>query len=449
MNYKKITSAVVGFLLLIMLVSCDALLDTAPQQSISEEEALTTPGNVRAALIGAYSLHRASTQYGGRYMFLPDLLADDGDVNWTGTFFQPREVFDKTISPDNSFTQSVWTGSYNTINRANNVLAALDVLDTAESVRVEGEALFLRGVAHFELVRVFGRAYNDGDPTQNPGVPIVTEPTRGIGDDAQIPRATVEQVYQQVISDLETARNQLPATNGIFATTYAASGMLARVHLMRGDYQNAALEANRVIESERFSLMSSFEEVFNRETSPEEHVYATRVTAQDGAHEMRLFYASSDFGGRADIDILDQHLQRYEDGDERADFFYTGGGALRTQKWQTFTNIPIIRLSEMYLIRAESNLKEGSALGDSPINDLNRVRNRAGLDDFDGDLSPQVIFDERRVELAFEGHLLHDKKRKGESVGNIPFDANQLVYPIPLRELEVNPNLVPNPGYGQ
>ncbi len=449
MNYKKITSAVFGFLLLIMLVSCDALLDTDPQQSISEEEALTTPGNVRAALIGAYSLHRASTQYGGRYMFLPDLLADDGDINWTGTFFQPREVFDKTISPDNSFTQSVWTGSYNTINRANNVLDALDVLDAAESVRVEGEALFLRGLAHFELVRVFGRAYNDGDPTQNPGVPIVTAPTRGIGDDAQIPRATVEQVYQQVISDLEDARDQLPATNGIFATTYAASGMLARVHLMRGDYENAAIEANRVIESERFSLMPSFEEAFNQETSPVEHIYATRVTVQDGAHEMRLYYASSDFGGRADIDILDQHLERYEDGDERADFFYSGGGALRTQKWSTFTNIPIIRLSEMYLIRAESNLREGSSLGDSPINDLNRVRNRAGLDDFDDDLSLQVILDERRVELAFEGHLLHDKKRNGESVGSIPFDANQLVYPIPLRELEVNPNLEPNPGYGQ
>lgn len=434
-----------GFLTL----SCDSLLDVDPQQSIDESDALSTPGNVQAALVGAYSNHRAASQYGGRYMMLPDLLADDGDVAWTGTFFQPREVFDKVISTDNSYTQSVWVGSYNTINRANNVLSALDVLDEQDRVRVEAEARFLRAAAHFELVRVFARAYNDGNPTQNPGVPIVLTPTRGIDDSSLLPRATVEEVYQAVLADFTFAKDNLPEANGVFANTFVASAMLSRVHLMRGEYAQSAAEATRVINSGRFSLMSTFAGAFNNEGNVAETVYGLVVTPQDGANELNLFYASSDFNGRGDIDILNQHMARYEEGDARAAFFYTGGGARRTAKWQTFTNIPAIRLAELYLTRAEANLRVGTSTGDTPANDLNRIRERAGLSPLSvSDVTVDVILAERRIELAFEGHLLHDLKRTGRSVGAIPFNANQLVYPIPQRELEVNPNLAQNPGYG-
>ncbi|AXI99515.1 SusD family protein [Cyclonatronum proteinivorum] len=442
-----LTLAVVlaGFLML----SCDALLDVDPQQSIDESDALSTPGNVQAALVGAYSIHRAASQYGGRYQMLPDLLADDGDIAWTGTFFQPREVFDKIISTDNSYTQSVWVGSYNTINRANNVLSALDVLDEQDRVRVEAEARFLRAAAHFELVRVFGRAYNDGNPSENPGVPIVLTPTRGIDESSQLPRASVEDVYQAVISDFTFAKNNLPEVNGVFANTFVASAMLSRVHLMRGEYAQAATEATRVIDSGRFSLMNTFAEAFNNEGNVSETVYGLIVTPQDGSNELNLFYASSNFNGRGDIDILDQHMARYEADDERADFFYTGGGALRTAKWQTFTNIPTIRLAELYLTRAEANLRAGTTTGDSPANDLNLIRERAGLAALDAaDVTVDAVLQERRLELAFEGHLLHDLKRTGRSVGDLPFDANQLIFPIPQREMEVNPNLVQNPGYG-
>lgn len=450
MNFMKTAALTTSLLLLaLMLASCDGLLDTDPQQSIGEDEALNTPGNVQAALIGAYSQHRAVTQYGGDYQFLTDLLATDTDMNWSGTFFQPREVFDKDIAPDNSYTQGVWTGSYNTINRANNVLSALDILNEAEAQRTEAEARFLRGAALFELVRVFAKAYNDGDPAANPGVPVPLEPTRGIDEGSQLPRASVEEVYNQAIADLSFARDNLPETNGLFADTYAASGMLSRVYLMQAQYEEAAAEASRVIESGSYSLMATFSEVFNNESAPAEFVYATVNTTQDNANDLNLFYASSGFDGRGDIDILDAHLQRYEDGDERADFFYDGGGARRTAKWQTLAaDIPVIRLAELYLTRAEANFRTGASLGASPLEDVNTIRARAGLDALD-ELTLDDILNERRLELSFEGHLLYDLKRTEQNITeDLPFDANALVYPIPQREMEVNPNLEQNPGYG-
>ncbi|MFW6348019.1 MAG: RagB/SusD family nutrient uptake outer membrane protein [Cyclonatronaceae bacterium] len=436
-------------LLALLLVSCDGILDTDPQQSIGEDEALNTPGNVQAALVGAYSQHRAVTQYGGDYQFLTDLLASDTDLEWSGTFFQPREVFDKDIATDNSYTQGVWSGSYNTINRANNVLSALDILNESEAQRVEAEARFLRGAAFFELVRVFGKAYNDGDPASNPGVPLPLEPTRGIDEGSQLARSSVEEVYTQVIADLSFARDNLPASNGAFADTYAASALLSRVFLMQADYPAAAEEANTVIESGNYSLMPSFEEVFNNDSAPAEFVYATVNTTQDNANDLNLFYASSDFDGRGDIDILDAHLERYEAGDERADFFYDGGGARRTSKWQNLqADIPVVRLAELHLTRAEANFRTGSSLGAAPLEDINALRARVGLDALD-DLTLDDILNERRLELSFEGHLLYDLKRTEQNITEeLPFDADALVYPIPQREMEVNPNLVQNPGYG-
>lgn len=450
MTFKKI-AAITSILLLLALIfaSCNSLLDTDPQQSVGEDEALNTPGNVQAALVGAYSQHRSVTQYGGRYQLLTDLLATDGDMTWTGTFFPPREIFDKNIPRDNSYTQSVWTGSYVTINRVNNVLSALEVLDEAQAQRTEAEARFLRGAAFFELVRVFGKAYNDGDPNVNPGVPIVLEPTRGIDEDDARPRASVEEVYAQAIADLTHARDNLPESNGIFADTFAASALLSRVYLMQAEYEASATEANRVIESGNYSLAGSFEDAFNNESAPAEYVYAVVNTSQDNANDLNLFYASTAFDGRGDVDIEDLHLDRYEDGDTRADFFYEGGGALRTAKWQNLTaDIPVVRLAELHLNRAEANFKTGSTLGATPLEDINAIRARAGLDALD-ELTLDDILNERRLELSFEGHLLFDLKRTEQNItDDLPFDADALVYPIPQREMEVNPNLVQNPGYG-
>ncbi|MCS3629259.1 tetratricopeptide (TPR) repeat protein [Salinibacter ruber] len=438
----------------LLLVGCDSFLSVDPQQSIDENQALSTPQNVRAVLVGAYDDLSDVDLYGGQYMMSPDLLADNGDVQWDGTFAEPAEIVNKQMFVNNGFIESQWTDAYQTINTANNVLNALSQFsDPQERARIKGEALFIRGALYFELVRLFGQPWNAGDPASNPGVPLVLEPTRGITEDDNVTRDNVQAVYNQVITDLTTARDSLPATNGVFANSYAASAFLSRVYLMQGEYEAAAQAANRVIQSDQFSLAPTFAEAFNNSGNVSEYIFAIEITPQDGGNDLNLFYASEVDGGRGDINIQQQHLDRYADGDARGEFFYEDAatGDIRTQKWRDDeadgANIPVVRYAEMFLTRAEANLRAGTTIGDDPVDDVNEIRERAGLSPT-GSVTVEDVLRQRRLEFAFEGNLLHDLKRTGRSVGSIPFDANRLVYPIPQREIDSNPEIQQNPGYG-
>ena len=111
-----------------------------------------------------------------------------------------------------------------------------------------------------------------------------------------------------------------------------------------------------------------------------------------------------------------------------------------------YGNIHISRLAEMYLIRAESNFRLNSAIGTTPLADVNRIRNRVGLPSL-LEVTLANILKERKLELAFEVFILHDAKRLQNNVGTLPFNSNKLVYPIPDREIRVNSSLVQNAGY--
>lgn len=440
----------------LLIGSCDSILDTEPQQEISENLALTTSANVEAVLIGAYNELGDDDVWGGNMMMLPDLLgvqSGNGDMTWSGTFEQPRQVFFKNIRVDNTFIAATWSEAYEVINIANNVLSALDVVDADIRDRVEGEALFLRGSMYFELARVFGRAWNDGDPSANLAVPLVLDPTREIDENSEIPRNTVQEVYNQAISDLQSAKGLLPEDNGVFANSYAAGAMLARIYLQQQNYDAARTEANEVIQSGEFQLVTSYADVFNNSNvNTSEDIFALQVTTQDGENDLNLYYAADLDGGRGDIEINQVHLDRYEAGDERLDLFYTDPttGDTRTGKWQNqFGNVLVLRLAEMYLIRAEANLQEGVPFTgpNTPTEDLNMIRDRVSLSPL-GSATLQDILDERFLELAFEGHFLHDVKRTEGTVGTTPWDANELVYPVPQRERDANRNLTQNDGYG-
>ena len=436
----------------LLFVGCD-FLEAEPKQSISSDQALSTEQNVRAALNGAYNDLSDADLYGGQYMMSPDLLADDGDVQWVGTFASPAEIIRKNIQTNNGFVETQWTDAYETINVANNVLSALDrIEDPEERDRIEGEARVIRAALYFELARLFGQPWNAGDPASNPAVPLVLEPTRSITEDDNLTRNTVQEVYNQVLTDLTTARDLLPANNGTSIDTYVASAFLSRVYLMQEDYPNAASSADRVLQAEQFQLAPTFAGAFNNVEDIPEYVFAIQISSQDGANDLNTFYASSTDGGRGDINIQSQHLNRYADADARGDFFYvdSGTGDIRTQKWQDDeadgANLPVLRLAEMYLTRAEANLRAGSTVGAPPVDDVNAIRTRAGLDPV-STVTVEDVLRQRRLELAFEGNLLHDLKRTGRSVGTLSFDAEELVYPVPQRECDANPEITQNSGY--
>jgi len=449
---NKIYISTIAILLVAgFFVSCDEQLDVEPQQSIDDSQALSTPGNVQAALIGAYDGFADNDVWGGG-QHLSELFADDGAQIWAGTFEEPEQIFQKRILVQNGDVQRFWTESYEVINQTNNVLSALDVFeDPAVASQVEAEAKFIRGALYFDLVNLFGRTWVDGDPASNLGVPIVTTPTRAIDGSSEVARNTVAEVYAQVIADLTDAKDGLPETNGIFANTYAASAMLSRVYLMQEQFDQALAEADRVINSEVFSLVANYGDAFNQSGFTTEDIFAVTVTSQDGVNDYITFYAGALRGGRGDIDITQAHLDTYEEGDARLDLFYLDDiGIPRTGKWVQNAsqdgNINIIRLAEMYLTRAEARFRAGDSQG--AADDLNIVRERVGLPAIDGGaITLDVILNERRVELMFEGHMYRDRKRNRISVGDLSFDAPELIYPIPQRETDVNPNLAQNESY--
>ncbi len=451
-------ATVAGFGLLLM--GCGDRLEIDPDNSVAASFAVSTSSDVEALLVGAYDVLGSGDLYDGNLLRDGELLGGDDEVFWDGTFVAPGEIYNKRILVNNGQVEETWIEAYEAINITNNVLANLEVVgedldaDGQANLRakVEGEALFIRGTLYFELVRLYGRAWNDGDPAANLGVPLVLEPTSTIDDGSSVTRATVAQVYEQVLTDLESAVNLLPESNGFFATQYAAQGMLSRVYLMQGRYPEAAEAANAVIASGEYALNDDYADAFaNVSTNTAEDIFAMQVTSQDGVNNMNTFFAPPSNLGRGDIYMLEPHLELYEEGDERLAFFYFDEDQEQTYtgKWtEQFGNVNIIRLAEMYLTRAEANFRAGTAVGATPLADVNTIRARAGLAPLT-EVTLDIILRERNLELAFEGHRIHDLKRTGRPVGDLPFDSPLLVYPIPQREIDANPELEnqQNTGY--
>ncbi len=445
-------------LLLLLVVygtACNKMLNTQPTQSIDQTAALNTSSDVLVALTGAYADMGVENAYGGLTFVAPDLLGNFAELNWSGTYQGMTQIYNKTIPIDNNFTTQNWLTSYKAINDVNNVLSALNVVTADKKASVEGQAKFIRGAMYFDLVRLFAKAWNDGDPTVNDGVPLVLSPTEGITDANKVKRNKVSEVYAQVISDLTTAESLLPVTNGFYANKAAASAMLARVYLQKGDYANAAAAANRAITTATangFALTPTYAAAFPAPYPPAgvanttEDLFAMQVTPTSGYNTFNEYYSPL---SRGDIQINQAHLNLYEPGDARLGLFYNSGGSIYTAKFDNlYGNVHIIRLAEMYLTRAEANFRMGTQVGDAPVNDINKIRQRVNLLPYTAvTLTLAAILKERKLELAFEGFTLHDIKRTQGTVGPLNFDSPKLVFPIPKREIIVNPNLTQNAGY--
>lgn len=437
---------------LFFLQGCDSMLDVEPQQSIDSGQVLTNAENVKSVLIGAYDGMGDGDLYGGWYMMTADFLADAGDFDFTGTFFGPRQIWSKSQLYDNGQVTSTWNDSYDTINILNTVMSGLDLLDGSDRARVEGEARLIRGMIYFELIRLFGAPYVAGQTNSQPGVPIVLTPTTTIDEEANVPRATVEEVYAQILEDITEAKTLLDDVNperSYYVNSMVASAVLSRVHMQRGEYTAARDEANRVIESELYSLRPTFAGVFNQPENTTEDIFVMQNSAQDGTNSMFTFYSAD---SRGDIDINQQHLDEYEPNDDRLNLFYAdpADGAIRSGKWNRATDdqVNLIRLAEMYLTRAEANFRIGESVGDTPLNDVNTIRARVNLDPLtEAELNVGAILLERKLELMFEGNLLHDIKRTQRDVGARPYNDPKLVLPVPQREIDSNPNICQNPTY--
>lgn len=459
---------------LAMLFSCTEKLEIKPKQSIDAEVALTTPDNIKAALVGAYLQASSTGVFGSYFNEYSELYAAGTDLRFMGTYEQPREFFRKEATTTNSYVEWTWTECYRLINTCNTLLQddVLSLLDAADADLVKGEALYLRGWVIFELTRFFGLPYEPGQANSQLAIPLVLTPTKDVAEAVPVARNTVEQCYGQAILDLVAARDLLPETNDVYASSMAASAVLARLYLQMGNYAQAATEANKVIESGNFVLTATPLDAFNNAENSSEDIFAVQKNITSSICWPTVMYASLAGAGRGDYEIQPVFLDRFAPSDLRGRYqsntqtgytidnitmmYYKGvgtilnKGGINTAKWgDYYRNIPLIRLAEMYLIRAEANFENPAAdIGpNTPTQDINVVRARASAPLYTTDVTRAQIRDERYLELCWEGHRLHDLKRWKMNVGGFAYNAGNLILPIPFREMEVNDLLEQNSWY--
>jgi len=447
---KRIKSILTTIVVLgILLTACQKVLDVYPALQIYDEAALNTVQGLQTALIGAYDKLQSGYLYGGRIWVGGDMLADN--VVKSGDYalvYEEIQMINKQLSPDNLITAVLWSDGYNAIYIVNRILQAIPLVYgdsiSVERNTIEGECLFIRSMLYFDMVRYFG------NPTSGFGVPLVIVP-QDITE--QPPRATIEDVYTQIIGDLERAKTILPLVknNNNHATSYAAEALLSRVYFYHKDYNKAAIAATDIIESGQFTLVDSVKDNYLDQTVSSETIFALISTTLDPscgtlngyyriASKPRFIPANSLIkiflftGGLAD--------QRY------TKLFIESGGKLYTTKFDNrYMDVPLIRLAELYLTRSECRANMGDTVG--ALADVNVIRARSGLPDLTYTLQSKLLQDiyyERTKELFFEGDSFFNMKRLEKNISNenLLWNDPKLLYKIPQRELDVNPKLEQN-----
>lgn len=473
-----------------MFTACEKNLDLEPELGIDYDQVYIDDSGVKSALDGAWSLVASTNLYAGTSIFHSDLLGANSTqyIVWDGTFIGYRQMFRKSLDKNEGTIAGKWITSYWAINIANNVLANLDKVNEGDKARVEGEAKFIRGILYFELVRFYAQPYGFTADNSHPGVPIITVPVQTYEDITFPARASVKDVYTRIEDDLTDAKALLTpgkaGSNRGLATSTNTSAFLARVYLSKKDWKRTAEEATVVIdEFGPNALNVTPRACYNNPGYTSEDVFMIRQNINSHAGQanagIATFFASMPGMGRGDVRMQAAQINLFEAGDLRgtlednenakvineiSSMYYWGygtrAGRRRTSKWGRYEmNINVIRLAEMYLTRAEANFMDGTAIGAAPIDDLNKVRERAraSLIADPADISIDLIKLDRYKELCFEGHSLHDLKRWQDSVvapsgspyagESIPWNDPRLVYPIPQREIEVNDQLEQNTGY--
>src|ERR1044072_2697394 len=430
--------------------ACNKKLDIQPQNSVT---GIQTEDDVKALLFGGYSSLQNASAFGEQYIFLADLLASEDQLDFVGTFTDYKDLSNKEQTKETALATSVWENSYRIIEDMNTVLDNLNLVDESEQDAIAAEAKFMRGVAFFELINFFAQPYSAGNTSTNAGVPLVLEPTYIYDSTKNKPaRASVEDVYQQIITDLKDAQNGLPEfAENARATKYAAEAFLARVYLNMNDYANAATMANDVINSGNFSLTSTYNQAFNNPSNSPEDIFGIQQTAQSNAgtsdNGIVTFYRyaydadGNNAGGRGDAQVDPNYFSYFDDANDfrgnhiSLGYSISGVNGYYTLKWLTFyRTIPVVRLAEMNLTRGEANLRKGGApIGSvSPEDDINIVRERAGAEDLSV-VTENDFVKERFRELGFEGDRLWTLKRLKLDVDGLPYNADELVLPIPQR----------------
>lgn len=468
---RHLTKLKVALVLPAILLSsgCDDFLTLEPEQAVSNDAFFRSIGDFRAASVGLYNQLQDSDWYGRSVPLMSDIMSEDIKLNGSANRYIEFADFRGVAISGHQFEIATWNELYESINMANMMINAdfePPAAVAAEYRQLVGEAHAVRALAYFDLVKLYGQHYTFTANASHAGVPIVLE-----HDISNLPaRNTVGEVYAQVVSDFKTALEMMSsARNGPFMfSPDAVRALLSRVYLYMDECEQAVAMADAVINSGRYSLVtgSAYVTQFADGGSPEAILEVAYSAADNlGSNSLGGMYRASGYGDYLPsrdllnlIDADDLRMQMY-----KVDPNLTGNYAShRVNKYPTTTNtdnVPVVRLSEVYLNRAEALQCLGR--DQEAQADLNLIRQRgnpgAPVVTATGQALLDEILIERRIELANEGHAVHDAMRHQRdivrddftgAVSVMSYPCQFCILPIPRDELDVNPNVTQNPGYG-
>lgn len=454
-----------------LLQACSGKLDVKPNNSLEIGDALGDLPAIQSALAGTYDALQQKEYYGRNYWLMTELSGDNvylaakNSNRFISSFKREYNVQDVDV-------ENFWKTAYKAILGANNIINSIDSVAADQEPKnvAKGEALFIRALAYSDLVNMFAKPYRNSNGSQ-PGVPVNLKFAV-----VQTPRSSVAEVYTRIIADLSEAKKLLVnvgASTKFHASRYAASALLARVYLAKGDDQAAIDEATNVING-GFTLTSpaGIATFWNTAGSPEE-IFTLRFVgnAEDlGSDNLGMMYLKPGYG---DVRVSPDLYSSLAATDKRNDVigvFSDGSTGEKTNlKFAGQDGIAgmhspkLLRLAEMYLIRAEAYAHLNQPA--KAISDLNTLRAQRGLDALSGVADKDVldyVLTESRKEFMFEGHRYFDLLRNSKDVvRNFCHDllevtapctisaiSNIAICPIPQTEINTNP-IEQNPGYGQ
>ena len=464
-------------LLLTGTPACDPLNQEVPT-ALTPDEAYSTADRISKSAVGMYDGLQNAEFLGGRALIYSDLRSDDLDPS---AFFNDVSTF--SAQANSALATNAWTGGYRTIFQVNyflqNLASHTGIAPAALEAQYIGEGKFIRALTYFHLVNLYAQPYNFTANASHLGVPLQLsapkDAAEAFSSTQQLPRSTVAQVYAQIDKDLADALTGVPE-GPTAAPTYndvarvtkdAVRGLQSRVALYKGDYAAATAAAAAVL-STRHQLAASPAVPFTAATyiNPES-IFSVAMNSADNPNTNNALGQHYGAARRADITVTPYALipvAQFPATDARRSLLSPSAvpanstARIFTTKYNngSMDYVPIVRYSEVLLNRAEGLAQTDANVSAAAVGFLNQVRDRskpAATTSYTvaSFATKQALIDailvERRIELAFEGHRYYDLLRYKQNPGRINYGDNKVVLPIPLVDIQLNPNLVQNPGY--
>ncbi|MFA6126114.1 MAG: RagB/SusD family nutrient uptake outer membrane protein [Bacteroidales bacterium] len=481
---------ILGSLLLLMIIlfgGCTKdLLNLDPKTSLGETNAFETKDRIVGQVNGMYAFMKSGAFLGGRYFVYNDVRAENFLPKSTNLVTN-YATWNHTVLSSTNEVQNLWGAVYAGINAINIFIDGLNshwgngnldgIITEAEYNQYKSEALALRAISYFDLLQLYAQPFakNNGD---NPGLPLRLKGMK-TGDENDMARSTVAEVYQQILLDLDTAEPlaiEVYSTDLLNTTRIHRNTIIAfktRVFLHMNNWAKVIAESAKIVTATApfvaptgrgFALNATFAGVFAIPYTSKESIFSMPFTSTNLAgtqNGLAHYYHPSSSESYFLDTIPGTTFTKIDMNDARKKLMVKNGGNYFVGKWTNFTvqtdYAPVMRYAEVLLNYAEAIARNANSANQQALDLLNAVRSRSfatgayALSDF-GNLQAflDAVMLERNIEFLAEGirnmdimRTVTDIPAKG-GVSTIPPTSQSYIWPIPTSELNINKLMIGN-----